>query len=135
MTQAARSSASTAPAIDLAKLTAILAREMGIGSSAVFWATDAQGITALHRDHANIYNGALKAPELKAALQHMIATYAGVQTYVFKGKTRTVLYRSSTLTGWTYGFGASISKTIVPKLPARANPLTDREKDGIPAAS
>jgi hypothetical protein len=35
----------------------------------------------------------------------MIATDAGTQTYAFKGKTRTVLYRHSTLTGWTYGFG------------------------------
>ena len=91
--------------IDLAKLTGILTKEMGIGSSAVFWATDANGITALHSDPANIFNDALKVPELKAALQHMIATDSGVQTYAFKGKTRTVLYRHSTLTGWTYGFG------------------------------
>jgi len=91
--------------IDLAKLTAILTQEMGIGSSAVFWAVDANGITALHSDPANIFNNALKVPELKNALQHMIATDSGTQTYAFKGKTRTVLYRHSPLTGWTYGFG------------------------------
>jgi methyl-accepting chemotaxis protein len=91
--------------IDLAKLTAILAKELGIGSSAVFWAIDANGITALHSDPANIFNDALKVPELEAVLRHMIATDAGTQTYAFKGKTRTVLYRHSTLTGWTYGFG------------------------------
>lgn len=91
--------------IDLAKLTAMLTKEMGIGSNAVFWATDAQGVTALHSDPANIFNDALKVPELKSALEHMIATDSGMQTYAFKGKTRTVLYRHSALTGWTYGFG------------------------------
>jgi len=91
--------------IDLAKLTAILTKEMGIGSRAVFWAIDANGITALHSDPANIFNDTLKVPELKSALQHMIATASGTQTYAFKGKTRTVLYRHSALTGWTYGFG------------------------------
>ena len=91
--------------IDLVKLTAILTKEMGIAGNAVFWATDANGITALHSDPANIFNDALKVPELKSALQHMIATDSGVETYAFKGKTRTVLFRHSTLTGWTYGFG------------------------------
>lgn len=91
--------------IDLPKLTAIVTKEMGIGSSAVFWATDANGITALHSDPTNIFNPALKVPELKNALQHMIETDSGTQVYTFKGKTRTVLYRHSTLTGWTYGFG------------------------------
>jgi hypothetical protein len=78
---------------------------MGIGSTAVFWATDSHGITALHSDPANIFNDALKVPELERALRHMIGTDSGTQTYAFKGKTRTVLYRHSTLTGWTYGFG------------------------------
>lgn len=91
--------------IDLAKLTAILTKEMGVAGKAVFWATDANGITALHSDPANIFNDALKAPDLEKALKHMIATDSGVETYSFKGATRTVLYRHSALTGWTYGFG------------------------------
>lgn len=33
------------------------------------------------------------------------ATDAGVETYAFKDAMRTVLYRHSALTGWTYGFG------------------------------
>lgn len=91
--------------IDLAKLTATLIREMGIGNDLVFWATDAHGITALHSDPKNIFNDALKVPELKVALTHMIATDAGTERYSFKGTTRTVLFRHSNLTGWTYGFG------------------------------
>ncbi len=91
--------------VDLTKLNAILTKEMGVNSSVVFWATDAHGITALHSDAANILNDVLKVPELHAALSHMIATDSGVETYSFKGKMRTTLFRHSTLTGWTYGFG------------------------------
>ncbi len=91
--------------IDLAKLTARLIREMGIRSDVVFWAVDAHGITALHSDPKNIFNDALKVPDLKVALAHMIATDAGIETYAFRGAMRTSLYRHSTLTGWTYGFG------------------------------
>ena len=91
--------------IDLPKLTAILTKELGMAPGEVFWATDTRGITALHSDPANIFNDALKVPELERALKHMIATDSGTQTYAFKGKTRTVLFRHSTLTGWTYGFG------------------------------
>ena len=91
--------------VDLAKLNAQLAREMGVGGNVVFWATDARGVTALHSDARNILNEALKIPELEKALKHMIATDSGVETYSFKGATRTVLFRHSMLTGWTYGFG------------------------------
>lgn len=91
--------------IDLVRLTALLAKEMGIGDNIVFWATDSKGITALHNDPANIFNDAMKVPDIRQALTHMIATGSGVETYPFKGKMRTVLFRHSTLTGWTYGFG------------------------------
>jgi len=70
------------------------------------WArTKTNRITALHSDPMNIFNPALNVPELTSALRHMIATDSGVRTYAFKGKTRTVLFRHSTVTGWTYGFG------------------------------
>lgn len=91
--------------IDLTKLNALLEREMGAGSDVVFWATDKDGITALHSDARNILNEALSVPELQKPLRHMIDTPAGVETYSFKGVTRTVLYRHSALLGWTFGFG------------------------------
>lgn len=91
--------------IDLEKLSAMLAREMGVGPGIVFWATDSHGITALHSATENVMNNALKDPTVGKVLAHMIATPSGLETYTFKGKTRTVLYRHSALTGWTYGFG------------------------------
>ncbi|HVS46345.1 MAG TPA: cache domain-containing protein, partial [Verrucomicrobiae bacterium] len=93
-------------AIDLAQLTVLLQSEMGNGPGTVFWAIDAHGITALHSDPTNIFNDAAKmSPELKRAITHMLATDSGVENYSYKGKARTVVYRKSTLTGWTYGFG------------------------------
>lgn len=91
--------------VDLAQLNAILIKEMGIGSNVVFWATNSRGITALHNDAANLFNDALKVPDIQKVLKHMIDTDSGTETYLFRGKMRTVLFRHSTLTGWTYGFG------------------------------
>lgn len=93
-------------AVDLAALSNLLVKEMGVTNSAVFWAVDANGVTALHSDSTNVFNNALQNPELHSALRHMIDTPSGVQRYTFKGRLRTVLYRHSALTGWTYGFGA-----------------------------
>lgn len=91
--------------VDLTKLSALLTEEMGITSGVLFWATDAHGITALHSAKENVSNDALKVPDIANVLRHMIETPSGTETYSFKGKPRTVLYRHSTLTGWTYGFG------------------------------
>lgn|SRR5487761_2320941 len=92
-------------AIDLSQLNAMLVRELGLSSGMLFWATDAHGITALHSDKANIMNNALKDPFIAKTLRKMIATPSGQETYKFRNITRTVLYRHSSLTGWTYGFG------------------------------
>lgn len=93
-------------AIDLAALTTLLQTELGNGPGTVFWAVDARGITALHSDPNNILQDAGKmSPELHRAITHMMTTDSGMEHYSFKGKSRTVLYRHSTLTGWTYGFG------------------------------
>ncbi|HVA27916.1 MAG TPA: cache domain-containing protein [Candidatus Baltobacteraceae bacterium] len=92
-------------AVDLTALNAILVKELGLQAGMVFWAVDARGVTALHSDPANIFNDVSKDPRLATLLKHMIATDSGYQTYTFKGKTRSVLFRHSALTGWTYGFG------------------------------
>jgi hypothetical protein len=92
--------------IYLDPLTALLKAELGNGPGTVFWAIDSHGITALHSDPSNIFNDAAKmSPELNRAIKHMLATDSGVENYSYKGKARTVIYRKSTLTGWTYGFG------------------------------
>lgn len=92
--------------IDLAQLTVLLKTEMGIGSGVVFWAVDEKGVTALHSDPTNIFDQAGKrSPELAKALEHMMSTDSGAAHYSYKGQARTVLFRHSTLTRWTYGFG------------------------------
>lgn len=90
----------------LDQLSILLREETGIGAGTVFWAVDAHGIIALHSDTSNIFvNPATLSPELKRVTTEMLAGREGVQTYTYRGKKRTVLYRKSALTGWTFGFG------------------------------
>jgi hypothetical protein len=40
------------------------------------------------------------------AFTEMRSRQAGVVTYTFRNRQRTVLYRKSLVTGWWYGFGS-----------------------------
>ncbi|MDQ2992053.1 MAG: cache domain-containing protein [Candidatus Eremiobacteraeota bacterium] len=90
----------------LNELSAQLVREMGLGTGVAFFAVDAKVVIALHSDPTNIVTEPSKiSPELDAIGRKMIENELGVQTYVFRGKKRTMLFVRSKLTGWRFGFG------------------------------
>ncbi|HTA40071.1 MAG TPA: cache domain-containing protein [Candidatus Acidoferrales bacterium] len=91
--------------IYLDQLSVLLADEMRIQPGMVFWALDPRGTIAVHSDASNVFVQPLKTPALKAVTERMLAAQSGVETYTYKGAKRTVLFRKSALTGWTFGFG------------------------------
>jgi len=87
-------------------LSARLASEMHLGAGVAFFAVDPKLVIALHSDPTNIFVEPSKiSPELDAVGRKMIENESGVQTYVYRGKTRTMLFVRSKLTGWRFGFG------------------------------
>lgn len=92
--------------IFLNELSGQLVREMGLGAGVAFFAVDSRVMIALHSDPTNIFTEPSKiSPELDAVGRKMIENESGVQTYVYRGKTRTMLFVHSKLTGWRFGFG------------------------------
>jgi hypothetical protein len=91
--------------IFLDQLSLLLVSEMRIHSGMLFWALDPHGTIALHSDTSNVFVKPGTTPALKAVTKRMLADRAGTETYSYKGQTRTVVFRKSGLTGWTYGFG------------------------------
>jgi Cache domain len=92
--------------IYLDQLSLLLVKEMQLAPPMLFWAIDAQGTIALHSDPSNIFVRPAKiSPVLARVTARMLAHDRGTETYDFRGKTRTIMYQRSTLTGWTYGFG------------------------------
>jgi methyl-accepting chemotaxis protein len=92
--------------IPLASLSAVLRAEMGLAADEVFFAIDAHAVIQLHSDPSNIFIEPGKmSPTLARVTSRMLSEDEGTQTYEYRGRTRTVLYRKSSLTGWRFGFG------------------------------
>lgn len=92
--------------IFLDQLSTLVRHEMGVDSSDLFWAIDANGRIAIHSDPTNIFvlPGSL-SPALKSVTSAMLSRDEGTQTYEYRGRERTVIFRKSNLNGWRYGFG------------------------------
>jgi methyl-accepting chemotaxis protein len=94
-------------AVHLGSLSRLIAREMNLAPNDLFWAVNAQGVIALHSQPASIFMTPGKmSPQLARVTAGMLAHGSGTETYEFLGRTRTVVYRTSSFTGWHYGFGA-----------------------------
>jgi hypothetical protein len=92
--------------IYLDQLSVLLVDEMHLQPGMVFWALDPQGTIAVHSDPSNVFVQPGKmTPQLQQVTAHMLAQHSGTATYSYKGQTRTVIFRKSPVTGWTYGFG------------------------------
>jgi Cache domain len=92
--------------IYLDQLSTLLVDEMRLQPGMVFWALDPHGTIALHSDTSNVFAQPGKmTPALAKVTAKMLSENSGSETYVYKGRTRTVIFRKSPLTGWTYGFG------------------------------
>jgi hypothetical protein len=93
-------------AVFLDALSALLVREMHLGTGVAFFAVNEKIVIALHSDPTNIFLEPSKmSPELDAVGRKMIENDSGVQTYTYRGKLRTMLFTRSALTGWRFGFG------------------------------
>jgi methyl-accepting chemotaxis protein len=87
-------------------LSARIERDMDLGPQDLFWAIDSHAVIAIHSDQTAIFVEPRKvSPALRSVVDEMLANDSGTQTYEFRGRTRTVIYRKSPLTGWRYGFG------------------------------
>lgn len=83
-----------------------IASELGLAPPLIFWAVDGNGQIALHGDVSSIFmKPAEQSPQLARVMADMIAHDSGTDTYEFRGKMRTVIYRKSSLNGWRYGLG------------------------------
>ncbi len=73
----------------------------------LFYSLDAQPLVGLHRDPETIFLRPLEEgdPALSAAIRQIIEGEEGMVSYRFQGRERTVLYRRSPVTGWSYAFG------------------------------
>lgn len=92
--------------IYLDQLSLLLTDEMRLRPGMLFWALDPHGTIALHSDSSNVFVQPGKlTPALAKVTADMLAQNSGTETYSYKGQTRTVIFRKSPVTGWTYGFG------------------------------
>lgn len=90
----------------LDELSARVRNEMGIGPSDLFWAINGSGVIAIHSDPTNVLvEPAKMSPVLRTVTQAMLSRDQGTQTYEYRGRARTVIFRRSNVTGWRYGFG------------------------------
>jgi hypothetical protein len=90
----------------LDQLSAELRREMHLPAGTIFYSFDSNGIVALNWDKTLIFLQPRKvSADLDRAFGAMLAHAEGRETYVFRGKARTVLYRKSNITRWWYAFG------------------------------
>lgn len=90
----------------LDRLSALLRSEMRIPPGTIFFSFDSAARVALNWDNALIFlEPRTISPELDRAFSDMLAHESGRETYVFRGRKRTVIYRRSHVTNWWYAFG------------------------------
>lgn len=77
---------------------------------AVFFAVDAKGRSALHRDRRFMFGfPAMEgSPSLAGAVAEMFSRKAGTVRYDFKGQTKTVVFKESRMTGWRFALGQQV---------------------------
>lgn len=94
----------------LDKLSSLLKREMRLTGNTIFFSFDAHALVALNWDPALIFlRPRTISPALDRAFGNMLAHEEGRETYVFRNRSRTVLYRKSAVTGWWYALGVVAS--------------------------
>lgn len=89
------------------KLALQIERTLAVPRNVVFYALDARGRTALHRDTDLVFQfpSDIGDASLKAAVHRMLAEPQGIVRYTFRGARRTVVFRKSPLTGWVLALG------------------------------
>lgn len=90
--------------VEVRRLSELVYGRAGLPADLVFYALDAQGQTALHRDPTRMfaYPSDLGDPSLKSAVATILAKDRGQVEYDFQGTHRVALFDRSPLTGWTF---------------------------------
>lgn len=90
---------------------------MQLPASAVFYALDMNGQTALHRDPNLMfeYPSDMGSDTLKSAVAEMLSQPSGTVEYTFQGMHKTVLFEKSSVLGWVFALGFSEPPT--PNMP------------------
>lgn len=93
--------------VNLDSLSLLIKREIDLQPDQIFFSVDSTPLGALQDDPLQIFLDpyAIDEPDLERAIREMLASEAGVVNYVFRGKSRTVLYKKSAVSGWWYAFG------------------------------
>lgn len=94
--------------VHLDRLAGLLRDEMGgLRGGLLFFAIDSAGLGALNSDESLIFTEPMKLGDsgMQRAFRQILSTQAGIVNYDFRGSRRTVLYRRSAITGWSFGFG------------------------------
>ena len=95
--------------VHLDSLAGLLREEMGgLRGGLLFFAIDSAGLGALNSDESLIFTEPMKLGDsgMQRAFRQILSTQAGIVMYDFRGSHRTVLYRRSAITGWSFGFGS-----------------------------
>lgn len=91
----------------LDQLSARLGREMALDDRVIFYAFDRSERFALDWDPSLIFlqAEAISEEDMIRAVKDMLTKEQGVESYRFRGRKRTVLFRRSPVTGWWHVFG------------------------------
>lgn len=97
--------------VSVEEISRMLDREMGLPEDMFFYALDQKGQTSLHRISALVlaYPSDMGSKSLTKSVNEMLTKAEGVVTYDFYGE-RTIVFKKSLLTGWTYAIGMVTGK-------------------------
>jgi hypothetical protein len=92
--------------VDLQKFGAALKKEMDLPANAIFFSLDSKGVVGVSVNPKYVMVEAKDIePRLYAMLGYPVTANHGTMTYALHGVSRTVIYRTSSFTGWVYAFG------------------------------
>jgi len=88
----------------MAKVAALLDEQIAFPQQIMFYALDARGQIAMHREPALLFNFAaeLGSPSLAEAVKEMLSQPEGTVHYEFEGAEREAIFKKSSVTGWVY---------------------------------
>jgi cache domain-containing protein len=90
--------------VAMEKVAALVEDEFRFPPDVMFYALDASGQIALHRESKLLFEFAteLGSPTLNNAVKEMLAKPEGIVHYEFDGAQRTAIFKRSQSTGWTF---------------------------------
>jgi len=98
------------------QLSLAIDQQMKLPANTVFYALDANGQAALHRDATLMfeYPSDMGSPTLAAAVTEMLSKESGTVDYIFRDMRKTVIFEKSPLLDWVFAVG--FSDPVVPNM-------------------